>query len=123
LVPRISLCNWRPAFTGISNDYSAVLPAVFGSSGILQTRAGWTVGGGLEYAVTNNWSVRAEYRYSDFGRYTDFPFAGVPIAPAVFQATLGHHLTENQSGRLQLQIRHMAASTARRQILSQRFPG
>ena len=68
----------------------------FGSSDISKTRVGWTVGGGLEYAVTNNWSVRAEYRYSDFGRYTDFPFSGVPIAPAVFQATSGHHLTENQ---------------------------
>jgi outer membrane immunogenic protein len=34
-------------------------------------RAGWTVGGGVEYAVTNNWSVRAEYRYSDFGSYND----------------------------------------------------
>jgi outer membrane immunogenic protein len=28
---------------------------------------GWTAGGGVEYAVTNNWSIRAEYRYTDFG--------------------------------------------------------
>ncbi|MGE3248111.1 MAG: outer membrane protein [Beijerinckiaceae bacterium] len=28
---------------------------------------GWTVGAGVEYAVTNNWTVRGEYRYSDFG--------------------------------------------------------
>jgi outer membrane immunogenic protein len=34
-------------------------------------RAGWTVGGGVEYAVTNNWSVRAEYRYTDFGSYNE----------------------------------------------------
>ena len=34
-------------------------------------RAGWTLGGGLEYAVTNNWSVRAEYRYTDFGKSTN----------------------------------------------------
>ena len=31
------------------------------------TRIGWTVGGGLEYAITNNWSIRAEYRYAQFG--------------------------------------------------------
>jgi outer membrane immunogenic protein len=35
-------------------------------------RFGWTVGGGLEYAIDNNWSVRAEYRYTDYGRITDF---------------------------------------------------
>ena len=31
------------------------------------TRVGWTLGGGLEYAITDNWSVRAEYRYAQFG--------------------------------------------------------
>ena len=31
------------------------------------TRLGWTVGGGLEYAFTNNWSIAGEYRYADFG--------------------------------------------------------
>ena len=28
---------------------------------------GWTVGGGLEWAWTRNWSVRGEYLYIDFG--------------------------------------------------------
>ena len=28
---------------------------------------GWLVGGGLEYAITDKISARAEYRYSDFG--------------------------------------------------------
>ena len=31
------------------------------------TRVGWTLGAGLEYAVNNHWSLRAEYRYTDFG--------------------------------------------------------
>ena len=31
------------------------------------TRVGYTVGGGLEYALDNNWKIRGEYRYTDFG--------------------------------------------------------
>ena len=34
------------------------------------TRSGWTVGGGVEYAFMPNWTVRADYRYFDFGSYT-----------------------------------------------------
>lgn len=31
-------------------------------------RAGWTIGGGVDYAVTDNVILRAEYRYNDFGK-------------------------------------------------------
>lgn len=31
------------------------------------TRIGWTAGAGLEYALTQNWAVRAEYDYLGFG--------------------------------------------------------
>jgi outer membrane immunogenic protein len=30
------------------------------------TRWGWTIGGGLEYAFDNNWSIKGEYQYMDF---------------------------------------------------------
>ena len=30
-------------------------------------KLGWTIGGGLEVAVTSNWLLRGEYRYADFG--------------------------------------------------------
>lgn len=30
------------------------------------TTWGWTIGGGVEYAVTNNWTFKAEYLYLDF---------------------------------------------------------
>jgi outer membrane immunogenic protein len=32
-----------------------------------QTRSGWTIGGGIEYAIAPNWSVFAEFNYYDFG--------------------------------------------------------
>lgn len=32
------------------------------------TRAGWTAGGGAEWLVSGNWSVKAEYFYLDLGR-------------------------------------------------------
>jgi outer membrane immunogenic protein len=34
---------------------------------ISQTRSGWTIGGGLEYAIAPNWSIFAEFNYYDFG--------------------------------------------------------
>jgi outer membrane immunogenic protein len=34
---------------------------------------GWTLGAGLEYAIARNWTTRVEYRYTDFGSFTDRP--------------------------------------------------
>ncbi len=34
------------------------------------TLSGWVAGGGVEYAVSNNWTVRGEYLYYDFGSET-----------------------------------------------------
>ena len=32
-----------------------------------KTVSGWTIGAGLEYALTNNWTVKGEWLYVDFG--------------------------------------------------------
>jgi len=53
------------------------------------TRVGYTVGGGIEYALTNDWSVRAEYRYSDFGSFTD-------TLTSLRAISVSHKETENQ---------------------------
>ncbi|MCW6537725.1 outer membrane beta-barrel protein [Sphingomonas sp. MMSM24] len=33
-----------------------------------KTETGWAIGGGLEYALSEHVTARAEYRYTDFGK-------------------------------------------------------
>lgn len=47
------------------------------------TSVGWTLGGGAEYAFTDNLIFRAEYRYSDFGSEDAVPL-GFPYPGAEF---------------------------------------
>ena len=55
------------------DDYSATLTPNFGPLAGFEfqtgdaTRWGWMVGVGIEYAFAQNWSVKAEYNYMDFG--------------------------------------------------------
>ena len=53
----------------VVNGPAIFLPAgAFGSAtNSSTTRLGWTVGGGIEWAFADAWSVAAEYRHSDFG--------------------------------------------------------
>jgi len=32
------------------------------------TYTGWTIGGGVEFALTQNWLIKTEYQFMDFGR-------------------------------------------------------
>ena len=45
-------------------DIRATTP---GFAGMTQTNAGWTAGGGFEFALTNNWTAKAEYLHVDLG--------------------------------------------------------
>jgi outer membrane immunogenic protein len=70
--------SWLPYFKGGAawardkQSLASGIPAppnpLFGE--ITNTRSGWTIGAGLEYALSANWSVKAEYDYYDFGRKT-----------------------------------------------------
>lgn len=47
-------------------------------------RTGYTVGGGLEYGLTQNWSAKAEYAYLDFGTDTyNVGFGGATTATGI----------------------------------------
>lgn len=55
------------AFGDVNSKYYN--PAYLGS--VNSGRVGWTLGGGVDYAITPNWIARVEYRYTDLGRNTD----------------------------------------------------
>ena len=49
------------------------------------TRVGWTVGGGVEGALSNNWTVKAEYLYMDLGSAPGASGSSTTILPNVPQ--------------------------------------
>jgi outer membrane immunogenic protein len=55
--------------TTVVNGPGIAIPAgtFVATNGGNTTRWGWTVGGGIEWALNQNWSVAGEYRYTDFG--------------------------------------------------------
>ena len=53
--------NYNSTFTDTFDD-------AFEFGEIKKRRAGYTMGGGVEVRATDNWSVKGEYLYSDFGR-------------------------------------------------------
>jgi outer membrane immunogenic protein len=55
--------------TTVTNGPGISIPAgsFSASNGGSTTRWGWTVGGGIEWAFNNNWSIAGEYRHTDFG--------------------------------------------------------
>lgn len=81
--PQLPLDNFTPA--SITNS---------------TTRLGWTAGAGAEMMLWRNWIARAEYRYADFGTWTNTDFRPCGFAPCAHAS-----LTVTDSLRLQT---HMA---------------
>jgi outer membrane immunogenic protein len=70
------------SFTDPQCQFSPPTPFDFETNSKLLT--GWTVGGGVESRVFGNWLLRGEYRYSNFGSFTDvFPFSPPGFPPGV----------------------------------------
>lgn len=60
------------AAASVNSNWSATINGPFlGGTTVgfdeTKTRVGWTVGGGVEYAFANRWTVKAEYKYVDLG--------------------------------------------------------
>jgi len=62
----LTLANLEADFS-VSDDYSVALGNVAEHQNISETKAGWTVGGGVEVRLDKNWSIRSEYLYADLG--------------------------------------------------------
>jgi outer membrane immunogenic protein len=67
--------------SGAAGPSTAFLGAA--TTGNSSTRTGWTLGVGGEYAFTNNWTVKAEYLYMNFGSGNNAPGIFLPGAAAV----------------------------------------
>ncbi len=85
--------------TTVVNSPTIAIPAgtFVANNGGSTTRWGWTVGGGIEWAFSQNWSLAGEYRYTDFGnRATSFT---VPdgFGTTFATGTGSSHLTVNQA--------------------------
>ncbi len=56
--------------------------ALCGGDSVSSTKTGWAAGAGMEYAVTQHWSVKAEYLHADLGTlsasYVTTGLAGIP---------------------------------------------
>jgi outer membrane immunogenic protein len=59
--------NYTDNWTG-GGAILGTFPAFSGTGS--ENRVGWTVGTGVEWAIWDNWSVKAEYDYLDFGNRT-----------------------------------------------------
>jgi outer membrane immunogenic protein len=76
------------------------------NSTVSATQSGWTVGAGIEYALSHNWSLGAEYLYVDFGkvaqRGSPVIFPGGPgssffdhsadLTANIVRATINYHI-------------------------------
>ena len=58
--------RFMPYVTG-GAAFGDIRAATPGFAGVSNTNAGWTIGGGLEFAVAPRWTLKAEYLYVDLG--------------------------------------------------------
>jgi outer membrane immunogenic protein len=85
--------NWTvagvPLFSGAGSDNSS-------------NQVGWTVGTGIEWAIWDNWSIKAEYDYLDFGNKTvainGSILPGIVNFPASFGLENTQHINEFKAG-------------------------
>ena len=60
--------RFMPFITG-GAAFGDIKTSTPGFAGATQTNVGWTVGAGLEFAIAQNWTAKAEYLYVDLGKF------------------------------------------------------
>lgn len=94
---------FNDAASSTNNNLAPFNATGFGSES--KTKAGYVVGGGLEWALTQNWSIRGEYLYVDFGSVNT---SARVSNPSPFFASLSNLITT--SADLNAQIARAALS-------------
>jgi outer membrane immunogenic protein len=61
------------------------------------TRTGYAVGGGIEYAFTNNLSAKVEYLYYDLGKYS---YRANPVNPAALATGASYDIRQETKGSI-----------------------
>lgn len=91
----VGLCGAGPYF-GRTSSYSSTL-------------TGFTVGAGAEYAVSSNWLIRLQYRYSDYGSIS-FNNVVTPLLLVTTNAINGIGVQETNSTKVSLQTHEVQAA-------------
>lgn len=63
---------------------------VNGAASDEKVKYGWTVGGGVEWVVANNWTLKAEYLYVSFGSVSATSLVGISPSYANLLTTSAH---------------------------------
>ncbi len=79
------------AFAGFTTRVRATSAGGFDDTSS-RARAGFTLGGGVDYAFMNDLSLRAEYRYSDYGTLTDQLNLPGPVGGTISHTETDHRV-------------------------------
>jgi outer membrane immunogenic protein len=79
--------RFMPYVTGglAVGDIKASVPGFAGGSA---TNVGWTIGGGIEFAIAGHWTAKAEYLYVDLGNFSCGASCGAATQTVSFDANL-----------------------------------
>ncbi|MEP7014670.1 MAG: outer membrane beta-barrel protein, partial [Verrucomicrobiota bacterium] len=95
-----AFCRWLPYVTGglaigdldFFQQFQApdFFPEKVGGR-TSETNAGWFVGGGLQYSITEHWSARVQYQYVDLGSTSFDHDSAPPTFPSSSKVELREH--------------------------------
>jgi outer membrane immunogenic protein len=82
------------AYGDVSYSANAYGPLNGYPASVSTTKVGWALGGGVEYAVSRCWTIKAEYLYMDLGSESAIVGSIPPISPP-YQVNYNWETTAN----------------------------